>query len=254
MKISGYNLIDMIFPRRCPVCGEIVLPQGALICETCVPKLSPVRQPTCRKCGKEVIGERTEYCPDCMRHKRSFESGVALFRYNEAARKSMAAVKYKNKREYLDFYAAAADYRFRRTAAAWRADALIPVPVHVSRMRTRGFNQAEEFARRLGKLWDVPVETGVLVRSKKTVPQRELNPQERLKNLQQAFTVRPERRTYGQKQAHGGGNCLRDALKTVILIDDIYTTGSTMEACARALKEAGVSEIHFIVICIVGGR
>lgn len=236
-------MIDILFPRRCPVCGEIVLPQGALICSSCVSHLSPVRQPACRKCGKEVLGERTEYCADCMRHQRSFESGVALFNYNEAARTSMAAIKYKNKREYLDFYAAAADYRFRKTVTGWKADALVPVPVHPSRLRKRGFNQAEEFAKRLGRLWGIPVERGLLVRSRKTAPQRELNPQERLKNLQQAFAVRSGDRRRKQSVP----DC-------VILIDDIYTTGSTMEACTRILKEAGVREVHVLVICIGAGR
>lgn len=189
------------------------------------------------------MGERTEYCADCMRHQRTFESGVALFNYNEAARSSMAAVKYKNKREYLDFYAAAADFRFCRTVSSWQAEALIPVPVHPSRRRKRGFNQAEEFAKRLGKLWKLPVETGLLVRRKKTAPQRELNPQERLKNLQQAFAIRQT------AEIHRSG-----IPKRVILIDDIYTTGSTMEACTRALKKAGVKEVHFVVICIGEGR
>lgn len=230
-------MLDLLFPRRCPVCGEIVLPQGALICPACVTKLSPIRQPSCRKCGKEVVGEGTEYCPDCMRRKRSFDSGAAVFHYNEAARASMAAVKYKNKREYLDFYAAAADYRLGRTVARWDAEVLIPIPIHVSRFRKRGFNQAEEFAIRLGKKWNLPVETDWLIRVKKTMPQRELNPQERLQNLVGAFAAVPETCRY----------------RRVILVDDIYTTGSTMEACSRVLRRVGVEEIHFVVICIGGG-
>ncbi|MDO5407206.1 MAG: ComF family protein [Eubacteriales bacterium] len=242
MTIGNYSVIDLLFPRRCPVCGDIVQPQGALICPACLPKLSPVRQPACRKCGKEVVGEHAEYCPDCMRHQRSFESGVALFNYNEAARASMVAVKYKNRREYLDFYAEAADYRFRRTVAGWQADALIPVPVHPSRRRTRGFNQAEELAKRLGRRWKIPVETELLIRCRKTAPQRELNPQERLKNLQKAFAVHPS------------GAARGSIPQRVILVDDIYTTGSTMEACTRVLKEAGVQEVHFIVLCIGEGR
>ena len=92
------NLLQLLFPRRCPVCGQIVLPEGALICAGCVRKLHFIRQPSCKKCGAELISDREEYCPECKRHQRSFESGVALIRYNEAAQKSMAAVKYKNRR------------------------------------------------------------------------------------------------------------------------------------------------------------
>lgn len=231
-------LKNLLFPRRCPVCGEIVEPVGELICTGCIQKLRPVRQPTCRRCGKEVISEQEEYCPDCMRHRRSFESGVALFHYNEAARRSMAAVKYKNKREYLDFFASAMAYRYQRMVEFWHAEVLIPVPIHPSRRRRRGFNQAEELAKRLSRLWGIPAENRFLLRNRKTAPQRDLNPQERLKNLQGAFAV----------------DRSMPVPESVILVDDIYTTGSTMEACSRALKAAGVREVHFVVICIGGGR
>ena len=232
------DLINLLFPPRCPVCGDIVEPSGDLICPSCVFKLSPVRQPTCRKCGKELFSERAEYCFDCSRHERSFESGAALFNYNETAKKSMAAIKYRNKREFLDFYAEMMAYRFRHTIQNWKPDVLIPVPVHPSRRRKRGFNQAEELARRLSKLLRIPVESRLLVRTRKTAPQRELNPQQRLANLKQAFSVNPG----------------RPIPQRVVLVDDIYTTGSTMEACSRALKAAGVQEIHFLTICVGGGR
>ncbi|MGN0986717.1 MAG: ComF family protein [Otoolea sp.] len=238
----GYRLADfcenLLFPRRCPVCGEIVEAAEDLICPECIHKLKQVRQPTCRKCGKEVFSEQEEYCMDCSRHRRSFESGVAVFHYNEAARRSMAAIKYKNKREYLDFYASAMAYRYRKTVEHWHAEVLIPVPVHPSRRRQRGFNQAEELARRLSRHWGIPVESRFLLRSRKTVPQRDLNPQERLRNLQEAFAVDRSIPVPG----------------SVILVDDIYTTGSTIEACTRVLKAAGVQEVHFAAICIGGGR
>ena len=98
--------------RCCPVCSQIVLPEGALICSGCVPKLHFIQQPSCKKCGTELISDRAEYCPDCLRRQRSFESGVALIRYDTVAQKSIAAVKYKNRREYLDFYAEAIARRY----------------------------------------------------------------------------------------------------------------------------------------------
>lgn len=218
-------------------------PEKILIHPSCISKLSPIKSPSCKKCGKEVIGERTEYCYDCSRHTRTFDWGMALLQYNEAAKHSMAAVKYKNRREYLDFYAAAIDSRFRKNILRLQADALVPVPIHPSRRRQRGYNQAEELAARLSMLWGIPMDAGLLVRSKKTAPQRELNPAERLKNLQEAFTVNTER--LGGRMGIPG---------SVVLIDDIYTTGSTIEACTRALKAAGVQQVYFVVICIGEGR
>lgn len=154
----------------------------------------------------------------------------------------MAAVKYKNRREYLDFYARAIDFRYRKRVLRLDADVLVPVPIHPSRQRKRGYNQAEELAVRLSVLWQIPVDSRLLVRTKKTAPQRELNPAERLKNLKEAFRIH---------QKCGGRSELPH---TVILVDDIYTTGSTMEACARVLKEAGVKRIYFVAVCIGAGR
>lgn len=229
---------DLIFPRRCPVCGDIVMPRGELICPDCVKKLSFVKQPVCKKCGKEITSAEREYCLDCGKHKRTFEYGRALVNYDAVAKKSMAAIKYRNKREYLDFYAEAICLKYGRLMLRLEADALVPVPVHPSRRRARGFNQAELLARRIGERLEIPVCPDMLVRRKKTAPQKQLNPKERLHNLEEAFAA---------------GN-VPDGIKRVILVDDIYTTGSTIEACARALSGAGVEKIYFITICIGRGQ
>lgn len=237
---SREGLIGLLFPRRCPVCGEIVVPKGDLICPGCVKKLSFVQGPVCMRCGKELLQQDGEYCHDCMRHKRSFEQGAALLNYNEAAAHSMAQIKYRNKREYLDFYSREMVRRLGGKLARMKADAFVPVPVHPSRRRVRGFDQAEELADRLSGRTGIPVLKGALVRSKKTAPQKALTPEQRLKNLEQAFSVSREK--------------LWTGLDTVVLVDDIYTTGSTIEACSRALKQAGIKRVCFVSICIGGDR
>lgn len=229
---------DILFPRRCPVCDDIVLPRGGLICPECVKRLSFVKGPVCKKCGKEVFSDTVEYCFDCTKHKRSFESGRALVNYNEAARNSMVKIKYKNKREYLDFYIEAICIRYGKIISRMGADALVPVPVHPSRMRSRGYNQAELLARGIGRELGIPVCADLLLRSRKTAPQKELNPAERLKNLEEAFEA----------------GSIPSGIGTVILVDDIYTTGSTIEACTRALKRMGVKKVYFLAICIGRGQ
>ena len=225
---------DALYPRRCPVCDEIIVPKGALICPACFPKLSYVKGPTCKKCGKQVFSETIEYCYDCTRHPHSFEYGLAFINYDDHAKHSMSAIKYKNKRQYLDFYAEAICQRYASQILRMNAQALIPVPVHPSRKRQRGFNQAELLADKIGARLHIPVYPGALIRNKKTAPQKQLNPSERLKNLEQAFkagTIPPQ-------------------VTDVILVDDIYTTGSTIEACARVLLAAGIRHVYFISICI----
>lgn len=236
-KKARGQMEELLFPRRCPVCGDVVMPQGRLICPGCLRKLSFVAQPCCMKCGKEIGSREQEYCQDCIRHKRSFEFGFALLNYNQAAAASMAAVKYHNRREYLDFYAGAAALRFSGKIKASGAQVIAPVPVHPSRLRERGFNQAWELAKRLSEETGLPAEE-LLVRVKKTDPQKDLGPAARLKNLEHAFQA-----------AEGAGKWER-----VLLADDIYTTGSTAESCARALLRAGVKKVYFFAVCIGQGN
>lgn len=235
-------LLGLLFPRRCPVCEKILVPGRGLICPECEKKLSLVRPPRCLKCGKEIGAETGEYCMDCLRHPRTFERGAALFNYNEAASRSMARIKYGGRREYLDFYAKAMAQHLGPALRGMKAQALVPVPVHPSRLRERGFNQAAELAWRLGELLGISVDDELLVRTKKTARQKDLGPAQRLANLQQAFSVPERRRKAGAIP------------KTVILVDDIYTTGSTAEACARVLKAAGVRSVYFAAVCIGGER
>lgn len=232
------GVLELLYPRRCPVCSEIVMPKGNLICPGCMEKLSVVRRPVCKCCGKEIVSPEAEYCCDCTRHSRSFDSGMALINYDDTASRSMAQVKYHGRREYLDFYAEAIFRRFAPAIRRISPDCIIPVPVHKSRLRKRGFNQAEELARRLSERTGIPVRNEFLKRTRKTLPQKALDPSARLKNLEQAFECAP----------------LPDGIRTVLLTDDIYTTGSTAEACARALKNAGAERVVPIVICIGSQR
>lgn len=232
--------VGVLFPRRCPVCGEIVMPKGELICPGCRGLLRDVKGNLCLKCGKELVNEDGEYCFGCMRHPKSFVRGAALLNYNEVSAKSMVQIKYKNKREYLDFYSREMVDRLGEKIRGMQGDVLVPVPVHPERLRKRGFNQAQELAARLSKLTGIALCTDLLIRSRKTAPQKELTPGQRLKNLEQAFQVNRE-------------SCFRE-VDSVILVDDIYTTGSTVEACTRVLRKAGIQRVYFLALCIGGDR
>ena len=237
-KFDRETILNILFPRRCPVCGGIVKPAGRLICPSCFRELSFVKSPTCKKCGKEIEDETMEFCDDCMAHRHAFEYGMALLNYNDVAKNSMIQIKYHNKREYLDFYGAALAVRFEREIRKMMVDAIIPVPVHPSRRRKRGFNQAEVLANIVGERLGIPVKPELLKRTKKTLPQKELTVGERLKNLSGAFRA----------------EAVPEDIRRILLVDDIYTTGSTLEACSRVLKKAGAEYVYFVVICMAGGR
>lgn len=239
-KAAWNVLLDGLYPRRCPVCGDIAMPKGELICPDCEKQISWVEGPVCKTCGRQVADETAEYCPDCMRRRHVFDGGIALCNYNEAVRTSMGKIKYQGRREYLDFYGMAFAKRRGGQLAGLQADALVPVPVHSARKRKRGFNQAEVLAERIseemGKQYGItiPVRTDLLFRTKKTFPQKDLTAAQRLKNLEDAFDA-------NQVPSH---------IRRVILVDDIYTTGSTADACAKALKRAGVLRVCVAAACI----
>lgn len=118
----------------------------------------------------------------------------------------------------------------------WRPQVLIPVPIHSSRLRRRGYNQASELAWELGRCLHLPVDERLVRRTEHTRPQKELSRRQRKENLQRAFALNKPV-TYTR----------------VLLIDDIYTTGSTIDSIAVLLKRNGVEQVYFLSLCVGGG-
>lgn len=229
-------LLDMVYPRTCPVCSGIP-PRGEYVCEDCRVKLPYIKGPRCMKCSKPILEKEEEYCYDCMKKKHSYVSGRAVWVYDDVMRESIARYKYKGSLEYAEFYGK----EIADCHGKWikvHGDILVPVPLHKRKQRIRGYNQAEVLAKIIGEKLQIPVRSKGLYRSRDTLPQKELNDAERLKNLAKAFEADKEQFSPAEK---------------VMLVDDIYTTGSTIEACTKALQKAGVREIYFISICIGKG-
>lgn len=227
-------LLSLLYPRRCPVCHEIAAPRRSLVCPACEKKVSFVKEPTCLRCGKEIAAREIEYCYDCSRRERSFTQGFALAIYDETMRQSIRQFKNGGRIEYADWYAAALWERYQQPLRQLAADGMAPVPLHRSRLSRRGYNQAEVLARRLSRLSGIPVWPKALVRPRKTVAQKYLGARERSQNLEGAFAA-------GRQSVAG---------RTVLLVDDIYTTGGTAEACTRVLLRAGARQVAVINVCI----
>ena len=221
-------MLQLLFPRRCPACDGIVRPMGEKLCTECMGSLKLLTPPWCMKCGKKVTG-RKEYCMDCSRKEHEFIRGRGLYEYESAAL-SIYRFKYGGRQEYAPFYGEQAAEYLGDFVRSIQPDGLVPIPLHKKRKRARGYNQAELLARAIGDKLGVPVYSDFLSRDKNTEPLKYQNPEERQKNLKKAFNIRQ--------------NDVK--LEKVILIDDIYTTGCTMDEAARTLKSAGVKEIYFI--------
>jgi ComF family protein len=180
-----------------------------------------------------------EYCFDCSRHAKSYlAAGIALWEYTEEMRRLMAEFKYGGCESDASFFADELMRIQGEKLYSWKIDGIVPVPLHWRKRWFRGYNQAESLAVEIGKRLHVPVWTDVLKRTRYTEPQKELDDKQRFANLRDAFSAGgcgAEEQVYGT---------------TVLLVDDIYTTGATLEACARVLLETGAKTVYFTCLCI----
>ena len=229
-------LLDLVYPRRCPVCDKAVKPFGSLICEECTKKIKYVKAPCCQKCGKELKDKRAFFCHDCAHKEHKYDRGMALFSYPSVA-DSIYRFKYQGRQEYAAYYAQRMARVLGEKILSLHPDALVPVPIHSSKKRARGYNQAEVLAKELGRILNIPIDTKLIKRVRKTVPMKELSVRERQNNLKKAFKI-----------------CHNDVkLITIVIIDDIYTTGSTIDAMAYELRQAGIKHIYFAALAIGNG-
>ncbi len=223
-------LIDLLFPRRCPVCDRPVRPFGEKICTDCVPQMPVLSGPVCMKCGRKVLREG-EFCRDCLERPHAFLRGRSVYEY-EGASRSIYRFKYSGRQEYADYYGEVTARYLRDFIRDVKPDALVPIPLHPRRMARRGYNQAEAYAKAISGHTGIPVRRDLLKRVRNTLPMKGLQGSERQNNVKRAFIV--------------PGNDVK--LSTIILIDDIYTTGTTVDEATRALKAAGVRDVYFITL------
>lgn len=229
------RMLGILYPRRCPVCLEIVTPRGALIHEECREKLRYIREPACKRCGRQISQQEKEYCSECGKRDFHYLRGYAVWQYEAHIRRSLSEFKYHSRKEFADFYAQEAVRLYREKIRREQPEVLIPIPIHRTRRAERGFNQAELIARRMGEAMGIPVDSNYLLRTKHTKRLKELDRRERMRMLKDAFAVDAAK---------------RGSYHSVMLVDDIYTTGSTMDACAAALQRAGVERVTFLSMAI----
>ena len=213
--------LDLIFPPTCVNCGGV----GHLICPTCAQLVEPVSDAVCRGCGRPQPAP-VEHCDHC-----GALADPPLTRVHAAAlhsaplRDFIHLLKYEQRPDLapaLSCYLAAALQRPAWDGLRTRFDAIAPVPLHADRLAERGYNQAELLARALSRRSHTPLRTDLIRRARHTRAQVGLNAHERADNVQDAFLANPACRGLH-----------------LLLIDDVYTTGATLNACAAAARTAG---------------
>lgn len=217
--------LDLLFPQWCVSCGK----GGTLICPSCRSSLPIVAPPLCPRCGRPQPSGIL--CPSCINWQAEIDGIRSPFRFEGVMRQAIHQLKYRNLRALAAPLAQLLnEYLVTHPVPG---EVLVPVPLHPKRLRERGYNQSALLATELSKLSNLPVAGNCLIRQQHTPPQaRTATVEERRSNVSEAFI------------------CCNDGLRNrqVILIDDVATSGATLNACAQALKAAGATSVWGLVM------
>jgi ComF family protein len=219
--------LDFLFPPWCIGCGR----EGNYICDSCRPRLPAIIPPVCPRCGRPRA--QGAPCPGCITEDSVIDGIRAPFLFEGVIRRAVHELKYRNLRAVVPLLASFLKDFLQENPLP--GDILVPVPVHRKRERERGFNQASLLCRELGRLNGMPVTENCLIKNAYTSPQaRTSDVASRQANVAGAFT------------------CVDEKLRGrhVILVDDVSTSGATLNACAVALKSAGALEVWGLVLAL----
>ena len=226
------NIQDWLLPSLCPACGATV-EIGQRLCRGCTQTL-PVLRHACPRCAKpyehaDIRGE----CGACQRRPPAFSRSIALYRYAPPVDHFIRELKFHHQ---LGLARLLGENLAERLASETRPDRIIPIPLHRTRLRERGYNQALEVARPVARALAVPLDFQILQRVRATTPQTGLAVAARRKNVRDAFRLRDSNSLRGQHLA---------------LVDDVMTTGSTAQAAAKCLRAGGADQVEIWVVARV---
>ena len=223
IRSSINSVVSALLAPPCAVCNAVLeTPTDGCVCRSCWHAIRPITPPVCDGCG-DPLPRAGDLCPECRRAERAVKRARAIGEYDGVLREVIHCLKYEKRHSLARPLAHL--MRARGAAALKDADCVVPVPLHWRREYQRGFNQAEALSKHLG----LPV-FNALVRTRHTRAQVELAADRRHSNVANAFVLR----TRWENRINGN---------RIVIIDDVSTTGATIESCAQVLKEAGAKEI-----------
>ena len=225
---------DFFFPPRCLLCRKfLIAPHETYFCRPCSEALPLISGPLCPCCGMPFVSQEgaDHLCSRCIGKAPAFDTARAVGIYAGALKQAIHLFKY-NSRSLLAAPLGTVLAQQGRGLLEHEHDVIMPVPLHARRIRQRGFNQSLVLARQVGKLWDVAVAAEGLERTRWTDPQTMLHERQRLRNVRDAFSCRA---TAVEK-------------KSILLVDDVYTSGSTVNECAKVLKRNGARRVDVLTL------
>lgn len=226
------GLADLCFPPVCPLCRQ-ALYASSFFCSSCLETISPVASPRCLRCDLPfaAVDGGDHLCQSCLQDPPAFLWAKSVGLYEGSLRRAVQKFKYEGDFNLDRPLAALMKEAMQGTSADFSPDLLLPVPLYITRLRERSYNQALLLARALGRSWQVPVEPRLLLRVRPTPPQIGLKAAQRRRNLRDAFCL--SRPLQGER---------------VLLIDDVMTTGATARECARTLLDGGAGEVAVAIL------
>ena len=265
-------LLDLFFPKFCLGCQK----EGTYLCDDCrgILDICEFNYCLCDRPSRLLPEQKTGKCQKCQDKKLSGLYFALPYKDKILTKRLIYQFKYQPYlKDLAETLSSILIEHFiktgKNTNEIWENSVLIPIPLNKKKFKERGYNQSEELAKELSKILQVPVVTNFLIKTKSTDPQMKLKKEAREKNLQGAFSISPTchsgesqnpeylrcswipgPRLPGGQEARNDSEDLRG--KKIFLVDDVYTTGSTMDECARVLKEAGVKRVWGIAIAREG--
>ncbi len=232
LRSAGCTALDLVYPPCCALCKVRIYDDREVVCEECVLALLPIDAPYCERCGQS-LGGPVATCAACPGRTFYFDGALSGFEFNRPLQDLIHQLKYRNRPGIGRFLGSLLGKRVERDPDFPHITAVVPVPLHPLRKRERGYNQSEYIAQGISDETGVPILEDGLVRNRNTPTQTSLTPEARLANVERVFeAVRV------------------DAVRgsTVALVDDIFTTGATINSCARTLLQAGTERVFALTV------
>jgi ComF family protein len=234
-----YSFETLIFPSFCSICGSPLDEFEKLVCKGCLAKINPMEDNVCLKCGKPLSSPiPNQICLSCIESPPLFTLHRSFSLYDGILREIILLMKFRKFKILGKVLARIAYENLKDFDSLFDCDLIIPVPISKKRMAMRGFNQSEVIAEELSRLTKRSILKNVLIKKIDTIPQSLLSLRERIENVRGSFEIK-------------NGELLKG--KRILLVDDIYTTGSTISECCKVLLKAGAVEVKVFTIA-QGGK
>jgi ComF family protein len=231
-------LFQFFLPPQCPCCEKFSEEGKQRFCSNCLSQIRWIEPPFCSICGIPFISREVEThpCGACVTHRKYFTIARALGAFEGSLQEAIHRWKYEGKTYLTPFFASWMAEGLNRYWEPGSLDLLIPVPLHTRRLRERGFNQSLLLVRELSRRTGIPYRKSILQKKKSTIPQVNLSGVEREKELRGTFHV------IGKEELSG---------LSVLLIDDVYTTGATVNECSKVLLRGGAKRVDVLTLAHV---